>query len=465
MNISAANEEFQQARALYHQRQFSAAINAYRQLLTKYPNHLASRYNLACLLAEQQQWSEAITEFEQVLLLESTCIPACYNVSICWQAQGDDNKAIEYLEKTLALEPNHLLANQALGTIFLKQEGYAEAKKYLTNALPLSPTDADILFNLALAFLGDGDKIGALYYFNELQKFHPEHQDAYYNCGVIYQQDGNYPAALRAYQRVLSLNPNHYASLYNSALIFQASEEYEQALTYYQRAYQLEPQHKSLPFLIHALQQQNPSETPTEYIETLFDSYADHYDKHMCQQLHYSVPQQLFELFASAIPSNEKAYTLIDLGCGTGLVGKYFQALCHTMVGIDLSTHMLRQASLKQYYTTLSQQDNVHFLQKLHGDVDIIVAADVLGYSGDLDALFLAAHLALRPPGWFLFSIEHYSGNEDYHLQRNARFAHNLTYIETLAAKYEFKILKQKATILRYQHEQPVSGYLYLLQR
>ncbi|MFI4955110.1 MAG: tetratricopeptide repeat protein [Gammaproteobacteria bacterium] len=442
------------------------AIMAYRHILSQYPSHLASRYNLACLLAEQQDWAAAIREFEEVLNQEPTCTPACYNLAICWQGTRDDNKAAEYLEKTLTLDPQHALAAQALGSILLKQEHYAEAKTYLVIALQDSPTDPDIYYNLALACLGEGQKLDALYYFNELLKHHPYHIDAEYNCAVIYQQDGNYPAALRAYNRILELNPEHFASLYNSALIFQANAEYDHALTYYQRAYKIDPQHKSLAFLIQALQQQTPSKAPTEYIETLFDGYADHYDRHMQQQLRYSVPKQLFELFFRyAEHANVKQdYTLIDLGCGTGLAGEYFKPICDTMVGIDLSTHMLRQASRKQIYTTLNQQDNVEYLLKLKQDTDIIIAADVLGYYGDLNQLFSAVHQTLRVGGWFLFSIEAYAGEEKFHLQPHARFAHQPQYIESLAEQNGFSILAKQASTLRFQQEQPVNGYLYMLQ-
>lgn len=456
-------QEFQHAISLQRQGEINAAIDTYHHILQQYPNHLASRYNLACLLAEKHDWSAAINELTDVIQQEPSCIPACYNLGICWQGKGEDAQAILYLEQTLTLDPQHALAAQALGSILLKQERYAEAKPYLNIALQQAPTDADILYNLGLACLGEGQKLDALYYFTELLKHHPYQLDAGYNCAVIYQQDGNYPAALRAYQRVLDLAPQHFASLYNSALILQATAHYEPALVYYQRAYQLKPEHKSLPFLIQALQQQTPSQAPTEYIETLFDSYADHYDRHMQQDLHYSVPSKLFDLFCAQQDNPEQNYSLVDLGCGTGLVGQYFKSLCHTLVGIDLSTHMLRQASRKQIYTTLNQQDNVEYLRKIQQEVDIIVAADVLGYYGDLDALFSAVHHALRPGRWFLFSIETYAGPDDFYLQATARFAHRPEYIAKLAEHYSFTFLAKKSTILRLQQENPVQGFLYLL--
>jgi len=164
---------------------------------------------------------------------------------------------------------------------------------------------------------------------------------------------------------------------------------------------------------------------------------------------------------SSGLP--EKAYTLVDLGCGTGLAASYFHPYCHTLVGVDLSSAMLRHASLKQLYTTLCQQDNVDYLNKLEKDTDIIVAADVLGYYGYLETLFEAAQKALRPGGCWLFSIENHEGKDDFHLQTNARFSHKADYIKKLASDHHFKLLAEEPATLRLQQQNPVAGLLYLL--
>lgn len=461
---------FQQAVAMQHKGETENAISAYQQLLTHYPDHLASRYNFACLLADLKKWPEAITEFDYILNQEPECVPACYNMAICWQGQNDDNKAVDYLKRTLILKPQHHLAMKALGCLLLKQEQNDEAKTYLIAALQEFTNDPDIYFNLGIAFLKEGDKISALYYFTELSKKHPDHIEAYYNAATIFQQDGNHAAALRAYSQVLRRHPRHFASLYNSGLIFQNQGDYQIASDHYQRALSIQPNHSSLPFLISALEDITPNKAPAQYVENLFDHYADHYDRHMQQQLQYHVPEQLYRLFSDYMKSTwgknelpQQAYTFVDLGCGTGLAASYFHPHCHTLVGVDLSASMLRHASLKQLYTTLCQQDNVDYLHKLEKDCDIIIAADVLGYYGNLEALFSAAEIALRPGGCFLFSIEKHEGEQDFHLQTNARFSHAAAYIKKMAKEHHFTLLAEESATLRLQQQHPVAGLLYLL--
>ena len=460
--MSSFVEVFNQALKLQQTGDIPAAISAYQDLLTLYPNHLASRYNLACLLAEQQKWPEAINEFGYIITAEPTCTPAYYNLAVCYQGLQEDDQAIECLEQTLALEPQHPLATQALGSLLLKKHRYEEAKTYLLAALQNAPTDADILFNLGLALLNEGDNIAALYYFTKLRELKPHFIEAVYNCGVIYHQAGNYPAALRAYAQVLHYNSNHFASLYNSGLIYQLTQQYPLALDFYQRALAIEPNNNSLKFLISALQQQLMSQMPAEHVQNLFDSYAGHYDAHMQEELKYTVPQQLYDLFCRHVTTASQTLCLVDLGCGTGLIGSYFKDLSHTMVGVDISPKMLAVAANKFYYTTVTQQDNIEYLNKIKHDVDIVVAADVIGYYGDLTGLFAATQQALRKEGYWLFSIETHDNKEDYLLAPHARFTHHPEYIARLAAEYGFKQIATEKTILRYQQLLPVYGQLYL---
>lgn len=458
-------EIFQQALTLQKHGENADAIAIYQQLLEQFPDHLASRYNLSCLLAETQHWEEAISQLAFVLEQEPHCTPAYYNLAICYQALNKDLEAIQCLEETLKQDPQHVMAMQTLGGLLLKQERYEEAKNYLLSALQENPSDSDLLFNLGLAFLNEGDDINALYYFTKLRETKPYLIDAAYNCGVIYQKAGNYPAALRAFAHVLQYHPQHFASLYNSGLIYQLTQQYPLAKDFYHRALEVEPENTSLLFLIAALEQKPTPEIPSDHIKNLFDHYAGHYDQHMQKDLQYTVPQQLYQLFTAQITPEPKSLCAIDLGCGTGLMGEYFHPFCHTLVGIDLSPKMLTQAASKYFYTTVTQQDNIKYLKKLNQDVDLILAADVLGYYGDVEPLFAACEQALRTQGYFLFSIETHGHFDDYLLAPHARFLHNLHYIHNLATDHHFTIIAEQKTILRHEQHEPVHGQLLLLQK
>ena len=60
----------------------------------------------------------------------------------------------------------------------------------------------------------------------------------------------------------------------------------------------------------------------TAYITSLFDEYAATFDKALVQDLNYTAPQKIHEVVSElAARSGIKSFkTVVDVGCGTGLV-------------------------------------------------------------------------------------------------------------------------------------------------
>ncbi|QNB00305.1 methyltransferase domain-containing protein [Massilia sp. Se16.2.3] len=76
------------------------------------------------------------------------------------------------------------------------------------------------------------------------------------------------------------------------------------------------------------------------------------------------------------------------MGCGTGLCGPVLRPRSRTLTGVDLSERMLARAAETGLYDSLACADLQAYLDSCHGDVDLVMAADVLVYFGDLAALF-----------------------------------------------------------------------------
>ncbi|NEU35571.1 methyltransferase, partial [bacterium LRH843] len=73
-----------------------------------------------------------------------------------------------------------------------------------------------------------------------------------------------------------------------------------------------------------------------------------------------------------------------DAGCGTGLCGPLLAPYCQRLDGVDLSPKMLEKAKSKQLYDRLSKAELTAFLNNAPDMYDVIIAADVLCYFGDL---------------------------------------------------------------------------------
>jgi predicted TPR repeat methyltransferase len=125
---------------------------------------------------------------------------------------------------------------------------------------------------------------------------------------------------------------------------------------------------------------------------------------------------------------------------------------------------MLAEARGKNIYDNLFEAEALHFLQHTKQHYELIVAADVFPYFGQLDDLFKAITHRLTSMGYFIFSAE-ISTTRSWLLQENARFSHHPDYLQELADKYALTIRYQKQVIARQQEGKEVPVLLIALQQ
>src|SRR4030067_841370 len=82
------------------------------------------------------------------------------------------------------------------------------------------------------------------------------------------------------------------------------------------------------------------------------------------------------------------------------------------LTGIDWSPGMLARARERGLYDRLIEGDIVQVLAGQGASFDLVAAADVFVYIGDLEAVGASVGQGLRPGGWLTFSVETLSGGE-----------------------------------------------------
>ena len=123
---------------------------------------------------------------------------------------------------------------------------------------------------------------------------------------------------------------------------------------------------------------------------------------------------------------------------------------------------MVEAAAAKKVYDHLAVAEIVTFLEQNREPFDLIVAADVLIYVGELDRIFAALATGLAPQGRFLFSTEQMAG-QGYQLRPSGRYAHSFSYIEAVAARHGFRILSTQSANIRKEKGAWILGELFLL--
>lgn len=196
---------------------------------------------------------------------------------------------------------------------------------------------------------------------------------------------------------------------------------------------------------------------PAAYVEALFDDFAERFDHQLVEMLGYRAPELLADLVATRRTQFEG---ILDLGCGTGLAAPALARFGGKLTGVDLSSAMLAKAAERGGYDALVRSEAVDFLKQHPASFDLIVAADVLIYFGDLTALFAAAAEALVPGGLLAVSTE--LGETGWKLLPTARYAHGDDYI---ASARGFQIVARHEIALRRETTSMTVGCLYVLER
>jgi len=458
---------FDHALALQKKQDFAGAQEHYQQIVEKYPEHTESHYNLAYVLSQQQQFTDAITQLEMVVKQQPCFAPAYFNLAINHLAKQETQEAMQSLENVLHYDPAHINAEHLLGCLYLEQKNYEEATMLLASVNKRAPNDAEILHNLGLAYLGLNELTQARTSFISATKYDPHLFEAFYNLGVIHGVEREFDLAVTAYEKCLEINPEYYPAVFNLGRLYHDARNVKKAREYYLRAQALAPDNQNSEYLLAAIDNTatSPAVTPPQYVMELFDSYANYYDKAMQQQLDYATPKLLRETITPWLAQHTAEIDILDLGCGTGLVGEAFADVANKLIGIDLSANMLIHAQQKGCYTQLETAEIVTYLRRHSLPFDMIIAADVFLYFGDLNELFEQATKLLKSKGVLGFSVETQNNNDTFLLQISARFAHNPQYIEKLADKYKLKIIVNEVANLRKHENEFIKGQIFWLEK
>jgi predicted TPR repeat methyltransferase len=296
----------------------------------------------------------------------------------------------------------------------------------------------------------------------ELVRAGTEPADVHHDLAVALAQLGRLAEAIAHFRRALALCPDDAEGYCNLGLALEDSGDTAGAAAAYGRARELRPESAPIAYHHAALTGQSPPPAcPPPYLVPLFDGYADRFDKHLVNTLHYAGPQLLRKAVAEV--SDRSDLSVIDLGCGTGLCGEVFRPVASKLVGVDLAPRMLEKSRERGVYDELARADIVEAMNARARSADLVLAGDVFIYVGDLAAVFDAVRTALLPGGLFAFTIESIDDTAgDFVLRPTRRYAHSAAYLRRLASAAGLVERYMKPATLRAGEAGDVAGLVLI---
>jgi len=346
--------------------------------------------------------------------------------------QGRLEDAVEAYEKAFILDPDNLEALEWRGELAVQLDDYERAVEVLARARELRGDEA----------------------FSE-----------YTNLGLCFYELNQPEAAVEALWRAVRRDASDlvsHSNLGKSLYDLYANGSREEAViiaTEWLRRFPDVPDAQHIGAAISGLAV--PETANAAYVEDIFNDYAAIFDEKL-SELGYRAPNLILQALAPHLPPPGRNLIALDAGCGTGLCGPLLAPYCQRLDGVDLSPKMLEKAKSKQLYDRLSKAELTHFLNAAPEAYDMIVAADVLCYFGDLSAVADGFRTALVPTGRLGFSVERLDGPDPsdpgYRLDQSGRYKHDPAYVEEVLEQAGLLVIDISHQDLRSEYGEPVGG-------
>lgn len=384
-------------------------------------------FMLAGLMAEKAgNLLGALEALRRSVALAPDWGPGLLELALLLARQNQFKEAIETAEKVAALEPKNLQVLAGVIDIAHRASHLEMAVRHLRRGLELVPGDA-MLCRLLARDLGNlGQYASALELWDTLIDQNPQDTESLMGRVHVLVAQGQPTRALKDTMALLELAPGDSVYAYYNALAHGAT----------------------------------PPHQPPELNRGLFDSMAELYDQHMVRTLKYQLPKQVADKIIARYP--DKKINVLDLGCGTGLLGVCLGRLDGALVGVDISKGMINQAAHHHVYDRFHHTNLLDALEDTPESLyQVLAALDVFIYAGDMARAIPNALRILTPGGQWVFSCE--TAPEDgpaLVLQPSGRYAHQRSHVQALCESAGFMPIETEDTVLRYEGAEPVHGFV-----
>ena len=411
---------------------------------------------------EAGRYAAAESKFQASLVLLPGRVSTLNNLGATLIKLGRPDEALRTLQQVLAVEPGNQDAWSHRGVALGDLGRFDEAVACFDRVLAADPGRATAWFFRAIALYELKRYADTLAAFDRLLALEPDHAEGWLRRGQTLQSLGRQDDALASYDRALAIEPDLAQAWTSRGSILRDQGRNEEAAAAFEQALAHGGDADLNGYFLAAVKgEATPVAAPRHIVQDLFDAYAESFDRHLVGELQYQTPGVLV---ANLKELGERRFRhALDLGCGTGLCGPLLKPFVEDLDGLDLSSQMLDRARQLGVYERLVQADVVEYLRATDQRHDLVLAADVFVYIGDLEPVFEGVRRVLEPGGVFCFSAEVPAGETDFELKSSMRYGHAERYLRRLAREHGFAILRMVGHVLRVEGGQPVDGlYVYL---
>ena len=430
-----------------------SAIYNLQELQNKFPHNVQLKFELSRLFLAQQDYQSALLQAQDIATDCQNTTEIQTLLGQIFLGLNQITPAQNHLTRALELDGTNILARLNLADIQAQKQDYTSAERHYLRVLELDRNNFAAHLNYATLLYKQHRLSEALEEFRQAVILNPKSAEASNNLGLILKDLQEYEEALGLFFNAYALNPTLEEVSVNlsETLMLYYQKDQDTAVKIAENWLRQAPQNifairtnaafKGLP---------STSDENKTYAEKLFDNFADNYDFTL-RQINYNLPQAFSDYIG------ETSGHILDLGCGTGLLGQALKTSHNQITGVDISASMLQKAQNKAVYQELINQDILSYLNSSHPTFDLITAADVFCYFSELDPIIQKCF-----PSKICFSVELGDNTSNWQLSSQGRYKHSLEYVNKLLSSNGYNQVKYQLLTLRTENGQDVKGAMFL---
>jgi predicted TPR repeat methyltransferase len=373
----------------------------------------------------------ALTAANRALTLAPVWAPAIIAVARAHSALGEHGDALKFAKRAAGLAMQDVTILEMATAVANRALSFADAEQFLRATLTVAADRRDVEQALAVSL----------------------------------QRQSKHEEAIALFTTFIEDNPQDEWALQGRAGSYLSRDEKQKAATDYARLLALQPDNAAYTYFYAVANGETPSQQPASVNAPLFDDYASNYDAHVIGGLAYQAPKRMAQAIRVHFPKLD--ISVLDLGCGTGLLGVYLGKPQGAMIGVDVSTKMIEQAMKHNIYDRFHTVDLVEALANTPAEqYDVIAACDVFNYVGALGDVIANAYKILRGKGALFFTVESLDGSDaEMMLGNTGRYAHNIKTVESLCRSSGYSDVSFTQIQLRKEEGVAVAGTLVIAQK
>jgi len=418
---------------------------------------------LAKGLQQRLALEEAETIYRRILAHLPEHPDALHFLGLLQYQRGRPEEAVRIISEALRIAPDYVDACNNLGNIYREQERLYEAESCYRRVIELTPRNAGAYNNLGTVLRARGLLSDAAAAYQKAIDLEPNFPNPFENMGNLLSRQGKVTEAVAHYSQAIVLNPDHPGCKKMLGVALSCLGRAEEAAGVFREWAEKEPDNPVAQHLLAACSGKDvPQRAADAYVRQVFDNFAERFEERL-ESLEYQAPELVAGAVAEIYPEPAGDLDFLDAGCGTGLCGRLLRPYARWLEGVDLSPGMMSRANSTGCYDALEEAELTDFIGSRKDAYDIIVSADTLCYFGDLSAVMAAVAEALRPGGFFIFTVEHGGDGDDtmpagFRLNPLGQYCHQKNYVNRVVVEAGMQIKSVVHGVLRQEMGSPVAG-------